>query len=238
MSEELDALRQQVESDPGHPAFPVWVEWLRRQGRLEEALRQARAGLEDAPGRSEGRAALALVQLDAGEEQAARQTLVDAIEAIVGSEVLTSVSVAGSEADSFAGDVEASEIDAAIDGAETRTDEMVSANDIAERALELAISSDPIADGEAERVAAQAGRGAAAAGMERPFGAPTPVFEVAEEVAEEVDGEVDAEVEPLELDAAEVPDVAIPSMGESDARRARVIETLECWLENIRRSAR
>ncbi|MGH0037777.1 MAG: hypothetical protein ACQGVK_22335 [Myxococcota bacterium] len=220
MSDELETLRSQVEADPGHPAFPAWVEWLRRQGRLDEALAAAEAGLEDAPDRAAGRVAQALVLLDRGDVEGARSALGDIIAAGMGAEILASAPPSGAadrleraEDDSL----EADEIDQAFEQAESRPDEMVSANDIAERALEQALGS----------------------AVETDAAAPWP--------AEEADlGEPDAAwpglAEPLPVDAARALDdpdmpVAVADPETASADRARVIATLEQWLQNLRRTA-
>lgn len=227
MSDELEALRSQVESDPGHPAFPIWVEWLRRQGRLAEAERAARAGLEDAPGRAEGRAALALVLLDRGEEDAARATLVEAVSAIAGAEVLSPPEATASDSDGADGTdapaagFDADEIEQAFDRAEARPDEMVSADDIAQRALREALGGSVDLDSGAEEEfgAGLAGLETAGSGMD-------------DRGAFELDAaEVLAPPEPL----VTTPDAASDVSDASD--RARIIATLELWLQNLRRSA-
>jgi hypothetical protein len=188
VSDELEALRSQVESDPGHPAFPIWVEWLRRQGRLEEAAEAARAGLEDAPGRAEGRAALALVLLDQGDEAAARAVLAEA----VGAEALAPrpfEPVPEADVPDVAETFEADEIDQAFEQAEARPEEMMSANDIAERALAQALG----ASGEVDAASAWSD-------------------ESEDRSSSDAGGTTDA----------------------SD--RARVIATLEQWLQNLRRT--
>lgn len=189
MSDAIEALRRLVEDDPGHPSFPVWVEWLRRQGRLDEARGAAESGLDDAPGRAEGRAALALVHLDRDDASAAREALVRAITALPGAEVLSPPPADEPAPVELDDALEAEEIDEAFLQAEARPEEMMSANDIAERAMAEAMATPEV------------------------------------DAAEALDA-APASIE-LEPQSAPAPDAA---------DRARVIATLELWLQNLRRT--
>jgi hypothetical protein len=189
VSDAIEALRRLVEDDPGHPSFPVWVEWLRRQGRLDEARGAAESGLDDAPGRAEGRAALALVHLDRDDASAAREALVRAITALPGAEVLSPPPADEPAPVELDDALEAEEIDEAFLQAEARPEEMMSANDIAERAMAEAMATPEV------------------------------------DAAEALDA-APASIE-LEPQSAPAPDAA---------DRARVIATLELWLQNLRRT--
>jgi hypothetical protein len=241
-SEDLDALRQRVERDPGGVEFPAFADALRRAGDPEAALAVAERGLDHAGDNVAGRVARALALLALGSADDARGALEGVLEMAPGwlsDEAINANPLATDEPDARDGESQAirdEELDAAFDGAETHADEMVSANDIAERAMEevegptfAAVRQGTYAtetmagllerqgdlDGaQAIRASIQRAPRGPGDSIERPYGAL-----------------------PLSLDAAEVPTSAVLDEPR-DSSRASTLATLERWLANIHGGAR
>jgi len=130
---DLETLRACVERNPGAPEFPALAEAERREGRPEEAARIARRGLEHAPARMAGHVSLALALLDLGETDAAREQMKKILEPLLAPHRRV-VETAAPAVDLSLGLAD-DEIDRAIDRAEARPEEMISANRMAERVL-------------------------------------------------------------------------------------------------------
>lgn len=124
---QLAELEAAIESDPGDRVFPALAEVHRRQGRLHDAERVVREGLEHKPDVVEGRLVLALVMLDQGREVEARSAL----------EQLTPGMLAAAGV-SFAAQGSAlsdSELDVAFREAETDADQLITPDRVAEEAV-------------------------------------------------------------------------------------------------------
>ncbi len=137
----------QIEAASGRD-FPAEAEALRRAGRAADALEVAAAGVQRSPDRIEGRVALALSLLDLGDAAAARGELEEGLATWLGD--LGPAVETEAVAEAFEGPLEGDEIDDAFVEAEAQPEEMVSANDIAERALEQAMGGDFAAGSDAE----------------------------------------------------------------------------------------
>jgi predicted Zn-dependent protease len=126
-SEQQAALEEAVEADPGTGCFAALAEVHRLAGRLDQAERVARQGLDRKPESTEGRLVLTLALLDQGRIAEAREELER-----MSTEVLTSQGVSAQpEADS----VSEAELDDAFDQAETDHDELIDPNRVAEEAV-------------------------------------------------------------------------------------------------------
>ena len=121
------ALEEAVEADPGAGSFAALAEVHRLAGRLDQAERVARQGLDCKPESTEGRLVLALALLDQGRIAEAREELER-----MSTEVLTTHGVSAQPQDDSVSDAE---LDDAFEQAETDTDELIDPNRVAEEAV-------------------------------------------------------------------------------------------------------
>jgi tetratricopeptide (TPR) repeat protein len=207
-----------VGSDPGAPAFPALAEALRRAGHTKDAERVARAGLARRPEAAAGRVALGLALLDLGRIDEARRELERAVEGAPGHPLaaprLSTVAAepvwpalpqAPAES-TLAEGIDEGEIDDAFELARPEADEPLSPDEAVASALHDAELDGP-------------------------------------EEAEERDAEADLPVasrtvaDLLErqghVDDARAMRASLEAGGDGD--RARVLATLERWLDNLRR---
>ncbi len=211
----LDPMAARIEAEAEAPSFPALAEVHRRAGRAEEAERVARQGIERWPTCYEGRVVLSLALLDQGRLEEARHELErwadEALPAHARAAAPMPAEPAEPELEIDAledadGALSELELDRAFDEAEADTAGMVSADSIAEEAL-----------AEAERSIA------ADAAEPGPF-APEPESAFATEtVAELLERQGHAD------DASRIR----AALGETG--RDHAIETLEGWLDNLRR---
>jgi hypothetical protein len=247
-AEILQLLLAELESDPGAAVFPNLAEAYRRVGQAERAREIASRGLDGAPERMAGRVALGLALLDVDEADQAREVLsaifedVPQLMAMLEQGDLQQKDVqeeireeAGPEP---LGD---DEISLAIDGAEARPDEMIDVNEVAAAALREERLDEPEvgfapSDHPAFATATMANLLENQGDIHnaesiRSTLADDPLSVVAEElVAEEFVTEGIAADE-VPMDAAKAPEPE----AELIEPKARIIATLEGWLDNIRR---
>ena len=212
-----------VVSDPGASEFPALAEAHRRAGRLAEAEAVARRGLERKPGSLEGTLLLALVLLDQGRVEAARDALADCASQCLAEQRLPvpdGLDVAAPTEDAvggFGGDVTEGELESAFDAAEPVLDELVDVNRVAEEAM----------------------RGASLDEPEVPGGlAEDPVFAtrtMAELLERQGDSQGASRIR-ANLEERDESAAAIRSDGLDE--RERTIATLESWLANLRSGPR
>lgn len=210
-----------VGSDPGAPAFPALAEALRRAGRAKDAERVARAGLARRPEAAAGRVALGLALLDLGRVDEARRELERAVEgapghplaaprlATVAAEPLRPAPPPAPAEPVLAEGIDEAEIDDAFALARPEADEPRSPDEAVASALHDAELEGP-EESEASEELEDAG--------DLPVASRT-VADLLER-----QGHVDdARAMRASLDAGR------------DADRARVLATLERWLDNLRR---
>lgn len=212
--ESLDRLEASVDFDAGSPAFPALAEAYRLAGRHADAERVARDGLEKKPGSLEGVLVLALVLMDQGQTDEAREELLR-----VSAELVSAVDLALPESpgapqpDSaldFEGDVSEAELDVAFDGAETDPDEVLDANRVAQEAIRLGELASP------EDVA------------------PSPDSAFATRTMAELLERQGDHAGASRIRTALAAESAPPQEGASDGEGERIIATLEGWLANLR----
>ncbi len=228
-------------ADPGSPAVVALVDAWRREGRSDEAERVAREALYRQPESLAVRIALALALIDLGKLDAARDELQRALAA---SPEHASASAAlardraalppeapppaprryavpppaPAEALELLEEIETDELDGAFDAAESEAEGMLDANEVAQEAI---------------RAVEEGNAGHLLSAPESPFATAT-MAELLERQGHPDDARaVRARVAPRPEPAHETGDGRT-----SDARtrqRARVLATLEQWLENLRR---
>ena len=208
---EIARLEALVGGDPGAAAFPALAEANRRAGRVAEAERVAREGLERRPGHLAGRVALALALLDLARVPEARRELERVLGEVPDHPVARAAYGATGDLDDSLDELEDRELDGAFASAEPDLDEMHDANALAARAVRaadldapegfLADPASPFATRTVVELLEQQGHGAEAAALRRTLDRPG-------------DG------------------------GPDDAERERVLATLERWLDNLRRLRR
>jgi hypothetical protein len=257
---DLEALSALVERNPGCPEFPALAEALRRKGRANEAREVSERGLAEAPSRMAGQVSLGLSLLDLEDVDSARLALSPILDSLLEPhrrEVQAKQEADPSEdaqplpqiaspdgAETFDANVDDSEIAMAFEEAEAERDQMVSVNDMAERALLDHAPIDPT--GQSTPVDEEGFE----IGASRVYSTPTMANlleqqgdpEAARTIRDTLDGappEIDA---PLSMDAAVVPEAqpTAPDAGEDadgpgERDRWRIIDTLETWLLNIGR---
>jgi len=128
----VERLEAAVAENPGAADFPLLVELYRRTGRLAEAERVARRGLERTPNATEGHLALALVLFDqerAAEAQAALQGPIDARLAAAGIQPLRE-SPLGAHAEWTE-----AELEEALDSAQTDAEAFIDPDRVAQEAV-------------------------------------------------------------------------------------------------------
>jgi len=232
--EEIARLEADLGGDPSASAFPALAEANRRAGRAKEAERVAREGLRERPSFVAGRVALSLALLDLGRADEARTELIRVLEmdphhapAADPLQRFDSLDHGAmdepEETPDLLGDLAEAELENAFQDAEAQPDEMMSAN----------------------RVAAAVVRGVDGDEPEGVMPIPTDSPFATETVAGLLDqqnhrGEAEAMRESLVAGPASAMLVAEPGVALHDTinQRARVIATLERWLENLRRGSR
>lgn len=208
---EIARLEALVAGDPGASAFPALAEANRRAGRVKEAERVAREGLQRRPELLAGRVALALALLDLGATGEARNEL----ERVLGREPEHPVAAAAARCEPAPLDALADEeLDEAFADAESHVEQMRSADDVAAEAMRAAALDGP--------------EGVVAPGPDSPFATETVASLLAEQGHEDDAAAVRAHAQARQ----EVPP---GGGGLSDAQRERVIAKLETWLEHLRR---
>ena len=252
-NEEIARLKGLVGGDPGAPGFAALAEAQRRAGLLVEAEQTARTGLRHRPDQLAGRVALGLALLDLGRIDDARRELGRVLEAVPDQPLASDAlrRVATGESAVPIGDAPRSgaelgfdrlddgELDDAFASAETATDELVDADDIASRAIRTAKldrpegvereSASPFTTRSMAELLERQGRAEDARVLrellDNEFGArAAPPPRPAAARAAPGDSRADA--------AADRNDVPDPPLAET---RAAVIRTLESWLERLRR---
>lgn len=151
--DQIARLEASVAADPGAAEFPALVAALHRTGRIADAERVARRGLEHKPGRLEGSVLLALTLLDQGRVEDARTVLAEA--AAIGlaepsprsAEFPDFAPSLGAEGSEFGDDVTDGELESAFDAARPVADELVDANRVVEVAIRDAELDQPEALG-------------------------------------------------------------------------------------------
>jgi tetratricopeptide (TPR) repeat protein len=232
--DEIARLEAQMGDDPSASAFPALAEANRRAGQAKEAERVAREGLRERPSFVAGRVALSLALLDLGHVDEARAELIQVLETIpdhaLAENALRHAASRGyaaiEEQEETSGplsDLAEDELENAFQDAEAQSDEMLSAS----------------------HVVAAAVRGVEQDGPEgvMPFPADSSfATETVASLLEQQDhlGEAQAMREVFRAPAASLtldtePDVSLPDTVND---RARLIATLERWLENLRRGSR
>lgn len=229
--EEIARLEAHMGGDPGASAFPALAEANRRAGRADVAERVAREGLDERPDFVAGRVALSLALLDQGRVDEARGELVRVLEMIpdhalaVGAlrraspEALGGIAELGGGAEPL-GDLAEDELESAFQDAEAQTDEMLSANRVVAAAVHGVEQDEP--------------EGVMPFPADSPFATET-VADLLEK--QEHHGEARAMRDALDRSAARVRDSDV-ELQDAMNHRARVIATLERWLENLRRGSR
>jgi tetratricopeptide (TPR) repeat protein len=211
--DEMGRLESLGAREPGAPGFPSLAEAERRAGRPDAALRIAQEGLRLHPDRAAGRVALGLALLDLGRVDDARAELARVLEDVPDHPVaIGALAASGADAATSFEDLAEAELESAFEGAAAEAEEMVDANDLAAAALRAV-------EREAEDLSL--------AEPDSPF------------ATETVAGLLERQGH--EGRARAVRDVIsqrslAPEQGSDE--RGRVIQTLERWLENLRRGAR
>ena len=232
--EEIARLEAHISGDPGAMAFPALAEANRRAGRAEEAERVAREGLCERPEFVAGRVALSLALLDLGRVEEARSEMVRVLETIpdhaLAVDALNRATPEGlggvellTDSSGPLGDLADDELESAFQDAEAQPDEMLSANRLVAAAVR------DIEQDEPEGV--------------MPFSADSPfATETVADLLEKQDrhGEAQAVRDALDGSGAGAARATDPGVAIHDAmnHRARVIATLERWLETLRRGSR
>lgn len=232
--DEIARLEALTAGESGAPVFPALAEAHRRAGRPEEAEKVARDGLRHRPDFVAGRVALSLALLDLGRVDEARTELRRVLD-LVPEHVLAAGAfdsttdspepqrAEGSASTGPLSDLAEDEIESAFDGAEAQADEMFSANRVVEAAVRDIDKDEP--------------EGVSAFDEGSPFATPT----VADLLERQNRGEeARALRESLGRSAASESHTAEGGVALRGAHedRARVLATLERWLENLRRGSR
>jgi tetratricopeptide (TPR) repeat protein len=232
--DEIARLEATMGGDPSASAFPALAEANRRAGRAEEAERVARQGLEERPAFVAGRVALGLALLDLGRVDEARTELIRVLEAIpdhaVAANALGRAAPHGDGAIAELAqppgplsDLAEEELENAFQDAEAQPDEMLSANRLVAAAVRDIDGDEP--------------EGVMPFPEDSPF-----ATETVADLLEQQDhrGEAEAVRERLKAPAAAATLATDPGVDLHDTirDRARVIATLERWLENLRRGYR
>lgn len=230
--EEIARLEAHMGGDPGASAFPALAEANRRAGRAKEAERVAREGLQQRPEFVAGRVALSLALLDLGRVDDARAELVRALEATPDHALAASALRRAdperhaafeerAEAAGLLSDLAEDELESAFEDAEAQPDEMLSANRVVAAAVRDIEKDEP--------------EGVMPFSPDSPFATET-VADLLEQ--QDRPGEAHALRDALEAPAAPASSEADLALHDSMNHRARVIATLERWLENLRRGPR
>jgi hypothetical protein len=232
--DEIARLEAQMAGDPSASAFPALAEANRRAGHAKEAERVAREGLRERPDFVAGRVALSLALLDLGQLDEARAELTRVLETIPDHALVenalrhagASDSVPMEERQETSGplsDLDEEELENAFQEAEAQPDEMLSASQVVAAAVRGVEQDEP------EGV--------------MPFTADSSfATETVADLLEQQDHLAEAQVirealqAPMDSTTPDTePDV---SFLDTASDRARLIGTLERWLENLRRGSR
>jgi hypothetical protein len=242
-AEILQLLLAEIESDPGAAVFPNLAEAYRRVGQAERALEIASRGLDGAPERMAGRVALGLALLDVDEADQAREVLSAIFEDVP--QLMGLLQPEEAQPEEVQDEIHEAagleplgddEISMAIDGAEARPEEMIDVNDVAAAALREERLDEPEvgfapSDHPAFATATMANLLENQGDIQnaesiRSTLADDPLSVVAEELGAE-----GIAADEVPMDAAKAPEPE----AELIEPKARIIATLEGWLDNIRR---
>jgi tetratricopeptide (TPR) repeat protein len=232
--EEIARLEAHLGGDPSASAFPALAEANRRAGRAKEAERVAREGLRERPSFVAGRVALSLALLDLGRVDEARTELIQVLEmnphrARAANPLHRFAPLDHSamdepeETSGLLGDLADDELENAFQDAEAQPDEMLSANRVAAAAVRDVDGDEP--------------EGVMPIPADSPFATET-VAGLLEQQNHRAEAQAMREslvAPPGSATLAAEPGVALH---DSMNQRARVIATLERWLENLRRGSR
>ena len=232
--DEIARLEAHMRGDPSASAFPALAEANRRAGRAKEAERVARDGLRERPTLLAGRVALSLALLDLGRIDEARTELIRVLDTnpfhAPAADALHQVSPLDhpgmdeqEENPELLGDLAEDELENAFQDAEAQPDEMLSANRVVAAAVRDVDQDEP--------------EGVMPFSEDSPFATET-VADLLEQ--QEHRGEAEAVREMLEGAATSANPAMDPGaeLHDTTNHRARVIATLERWLENLRRGSR
>jgi tetratricopeptide (TPR) repeat protein len=232
--EEIARLEAHLGGDPSASAFPALAEANRRAGRAKEAERVAREGLQERPSFVAGRVALSLALLDLGRVDEARTELIQVLEinphhAPAANALQISAPLDQGAMDEpeenpeLLGDLAEDELENAFQDAEAQPDEMLSANRVAAAAVRGIDGDEP--------------EGVMPIPADSPF-----ATETVAGLLDQQNHREEAQVmrESLAAPPASAMLAAEPGVALHDTinHRARVIATLERWLENLRRGSR
>ena len=218
-AKQLERLEAVVRADPGAVEFPVLAELYRRAGRLEEAERVVRDGLECAPQTREGQVVLGLTLLSQGRYDEA----VAAFESVA-ADVLAA---AGGDA-------------AGLDACGPSDAELERAFEQAEPDDQLLVTPDRVAEEAVERVDAAAANPMMENGVGDEIGTSgTFVTRSMAEVLERQGDRTGAARIRAALAGSEGAPEAVPYVEDpGDSWRQDTISVLESWLQNLRGEAR
>lgn len=202
--------------DPRGVGFAALAEAERRAGRPDEALRIADRGLCEQPQLVAGRVARSLALLDLGRPDEARDELLAVLGAVpdhpIGLRALEDTGASRAGAGGPFDDLGEAELETAFEEAEASPEEMLDANHVAEAVLRS------VDDGVPEGIPVE---------DDSPFATET-VAGLLERQGHEREARAVRDVISRRREGPR------PSLGD----RARMIATLEGWLENIRRGSR
>lgn len=229
---DLEPLVAAVAEHAASPLFPALAETYRRLGRTEEARRVAEAGLEAVPENPAGRVALALTLLDLDQVELAREQLAGALSSLrVHPALALREEPADTASGALEGDVEEIEIDRAFESAEAQADEMLDANKLVEQALRREDLHEPEGDFSPLSSSKTYATRTMAKLLERQ-GDRAAADAVRAALGRGAGGELDAAAAP---EALEVGVPAGRAARRDPAQSARILSTLQTWLQNIRR---
>jgi len=243
-SDEVAALITAGAGNPASPAAVALADAWRRAGRADEAVRVAREALQHQPESMSARVALALSLLDLGKPGEARGELARAFDAsperALGRAALERVAAeaairrgppaslpspppAPAQPLELLEEIGGDEFDRAFDAAESEAEDVIDANQVAEQAIRA------VEQGAAEDLVSA---------PESPFATATMagLLERQGHIAEARAVRERAAARPDESNR--ITDPARHTASDGKARdRARILATLERWLENLRRGA-
>jgi hypothetical protein len=232
--DEIARLEAYVGGDPGASAFPALAEANRRAGRVKVAEHVAREGLRERPGLLAGRVALSLALLDLGRIDEARNELMHVLDSNPDHPLAVDAlkraapeapaeSEAGDESDGPLIDLADDELESAFRDAEAQPDEMLSEGDVVAAAVRAVDHDEP--------------EGVGAFSADSPFATET-VASLLEEQDHGAEARAMREALRSPASAATLDTEPGASLPDAVNHRARVIATLERWLENLRRGSR
>ncbi len=243
-ADEVSALISAGAGNPASPAAVALADAWRRAGRADEAVRVAREVLQHQPNSMSARVALALSLLDLGKAGEARGELVrafdasperalgrTALERVAGeaalrrepAQALHAAPPAPAQPRELLEEIGGDEFDRAFDAAESEAEGVMDANQVAEqaiRAVEQGVSEDLVSAPESPFATATM------AGLLERQGHTAEARVVRERAA----------TRPEESHRTTDP-ARYPTSDPKARDRARILATLERWLENLRRGA-